>query len=120
MKTRRFLALLLCVILSLGLLPLAVGAETIDTGRDCALTVDFLDNGVPIAGFPFAVYYVASVDAQGTFTAEGDFQKYPVRLNGLSQDQYADLARTAGRLRPAGRPETSEEQADPEYRQRLF
>ena len=76
MKTRRFLALLLCVILSLGLLPLAVGAETIDTGRDCAMTVDFLDNGVPVAGFPFAVYYVASVDAQGTFTAEGDFQKY--------------------------------------------
>ena len=94
MKTRRFLVLLLCVILSLGLLPLAVGAETIDTGRDCALTVDFLDNGVPIAGFPFAIYCVASVDAQGTFTAEGDFQKYPVRLNGLSQDQYADLART--------------------------
>lgn len=60
------------MILSLGLLPLAAGAETIDMGRDCALTVDFLDNGVPIAGFP----YVASVDAQGTFTAEGDFQKY--------------------------------------------
>ena len=30
----------------------------------------------PIAGFPFAIYYVASVDAQRTFTAEGDFQKY--------------------------------------------
>lgn len=52
MKTRRFLALLLCVILSLGLLPLAAGAETIDTGRDCALTVDFWTMAYPLRAFP--------------------------------------------------------------------
>jgi len=94
MKSRRIFAILLCVILSFGLLPLSAGAETIDTGRECALTVNFYDSGAPIAGFPFAIYRVADVDAQGSFTLAGDFQKYPVQLNGLTQEQYADLART--------------------------
>ena len=94
MMSKRISAAVLCLLLVFTLLPLAAGAEDIDTGHVCALTVDFLDGGKPVEGFPFALYYIADIDDQGQFTLAGDFQSYPVQVNGLSQEQYNDLART--------------------------
>ena len=74
MRSKRIFPLLLCVLLVVGLLPLSAAAMSIDTGRDCTLTVNLLDNGVPVTGFPFALYYVASVSSEGTFTPAGDFR----------------------------------------------
>ena len=94
MKNKRIVSLLLCLLLLGGILPLCAGAEPIDTARSCALTVELKDGDTPVEGFPIALYYVASVSAQGEFTPAGEFQSYPVELNGLTQAQYADLART--------------------------
>lgn len=94
MMRKRISAALLCLLLLAALLPLGADAETVDVAQVCAMTVELLDDGQPIEGFPIALYYVATVDPQGTFAPAGDFQDYPVQLNGLTQDQYNDLART--------------------------
>ena len=80
--------------LLLFLLPLGAAGEAIDPAGSCAMTLTMEAGEEPIEGFPFRLYYVASVNAQGTFTPAGSFQNYPVKLNGLTTQQFADLART--------------------------
>ena len=91
MKRKCVVSMVLC--LFAALLPLTGQAETVDPERSCALTVELLDGGAPVKGFPFALYYVAAVSAQGEFSLSGDFQNVPAEVNGLTQGQYADLAR---------------------------
>ena len=92
MKRKRFVALVVCFLLFAYGLPWAAGAESIDPARVCSLTVELLDGGAPVEGFPFGLFYVASVSAQGEFTSTGDFQNSPVEVNGLTEAQYAELA----------------------------
>ena len=80
--------------LLLFLLPLGAAGEDIDPTGACAMTLTMEAGEEPIGGFPFRLYYVASVNAQGKFTPEGRFQNYPVELNGLTTQQFADLAQT--------------------------
>ena len=80
--------------LLLFLLPLGAAGEAIDPANLCAMTLTMEAGEEPIGGFPFRLYYVASVNAQGEFTPEGRFQNYQVELNGLTTQQFADLAQT--------------------------
>ena len=80
--------------LLLFLLPLGAVGEAIDPANLCAMTLTMEAGEEPIGGFPFRLYYVASVNAQGEFTPEGRFQNYQVELNGLTTQQFADLAQT--------------------------
>lgn len=93
MKRKRGFSLVLCLFLLSCLLPQAVGAERIDPERECSLTVELYEDGAPVEGFPFGLFYAASVRAQGGFTLAGDFQDCPVEINGLTAAQYTDLAR---------------------------
>ena len=69
------------MILSLGLLPLAAGAETIDTGRDCALTVDFLDNGVPHCGLSLCHLLCGKRGCSENLHGGGGLSEVPVRID---------------------------------------
>ena len=94
MRNKSIFPALVCLILVLSLLPLTAAGQALDVRQVCALTVNVGDADAPVAGFPLRLYYVASLDEQGDFTPAGDFARYPVSLNGLTTQQYTDLART--------------------------
>lgn len=112
---RTWIVSLLVWMLAVCALVVPAAAETIDTEQICTLTVELTDGGTPAEGFPFALYYVASASSEGAFTLAGDFRGCPVELNGLTQEQYADLARTldayaqGNRLTPLGRRTTGKD-----------
>lgn len=86
---------LLCLLCMLPLSPVqvfAVGA--IDVNKAVHLKIQYIHDKTPVSDVPFDLYYVASVDAYGEFTLAGDFQKYPVVVNGLSTDAWRTLAET--------------------------
>ena len=94
MRNKSIFPALVCLILVLSLLPLTAAGQALDVRQVCALTVNVGDADAPVVGFPLRLYYVASLDEQGEFTPAGDFARYPVSLNGLTTQQYTDLART--------------------------
>ena len=69
-------------------------AGAIDVNKDVHLKIQYIHDKTPVSDVPFDLYYVASVDAYGEFTLVGDFQKYPVVVNGLSTDAWRTLAET--------------------------
>lgn len=57
-------------------------AGAIDVNKAVHLKIQYIHDKTPVSDVPFDLYYVASVDAYGEFTLAGDFQKYPVVVNG--------------------------------------
>ena len=95
MRHKRFFSFLLCLLCALALLPAAaLAADTIDLDRDVRLTIQYVHDGAPVADVPFDLYYVASADENAGFTLTGDFQNYPVELNGLTAEEWRALADT--------------------------
>ena len=85
--SNRVISCLLCLICMLPLSPIQVfAAGAIDVDKDVHLKIQYIHDKSPVSDVPFDLYYVASVDAYGEFTLAGDFQKYPVVVNGLSTD----------------------------------
>lgn len=93
--SNRVISCLLCLICMLPLSPIQVfAAGAIDVDKDVHLKIQYIHDKSPVSDVPFDLYYVASVDAYGEFTLAGDFQKYPVVVNGLSTDAWRTLAET--------------------------
>lgn len=100
----RILSVCLCLLCLSALLSVQLqAAGPIDTGRDVHLTIAYQQDGQPVSGAPFDLFYVASVDAYGEFTLTGDFAKYPVRLTGLDSDGWRQLAETLASYASADR-----------------
>lgn len=94
MKTRRFLALLLCVILSLGLLPLAAGAETIDTGRELPVISSWDYPGLRIV----PCRYTGSAYTDDLVIAAHNYASHFGRLRELSQGDSIRFTDTDGNV----------------------
>lgn len=93
--SNRVLSCLLGLICMLALFPVqAFAAGAIDPNRDVTLTIEYKHNEVPVSDVTFDLYYVASVNAYAEFTLAGDFQNYPVEVNGLTTDAWKTLAET--------------------------
>ena len=93
--SNRVIAYLLCLMCVLTLFPVqAFAASAIEPNKDVHLTIEYKHNNAPVAGVPFDLYYVASVDAYAQFTLAGDFQKYPVSFEKLDAEGWRSLART--------------------------
>lgn len=93
--SNRVISCLLCLICMLPLSPVQVfAAGAIDVNKAVHLKIQYIHDKTPVSDVPFDLYYVASVDAYGEFTLAGDFQKYPVVVNGLSTDAWRTLAET--------------------------
>lgn len=92
---RQFLSFLIVLILALGLLPgQALAAEAIDPARNVTITLNYAYNGKAISDAEFGIYYIASVSPYGEFTLAGDFESYPVKLDGLDAAGWNTLAQT--------------------------
>lgn len=97
MKRIRIGSLLLALLLCCFCLPQAAvkaAASWIDTQKTASLTVYFGADGRDFSGVRFRVYRVADVSESGAFTLSGDFQSYPVSLDGLSASGWRALAQT--------------------------
>lgn len=92
---KRVCGLLLAAVCLLALLlPRASAAGTVDTAKPVSLTVSCRYAGQAVQGVSFDLYRVADIDAFARFTLCGDFQAYPVRLDGLSGGNWRALAVT--------------------------
>lgn len=86
-----FISLLLCV----ACMPATVWAdEVIDTEQSASLRVYFGEGGSGFADVEFSLYRVADISENGAFTLSGDFQEYPVNLDGLDSSGWRALAQT--------------------------
>ena len=93
--SNRVISCLLCLVCMLALFPVqAFAAGAINPNKDVTFTIEYKHNKVPVSNVPFDLYYVASVDAYAEFTLTGDFQNYPVTVNGLTTDAWKALAET--------------------------
>ena len=93
MKCKRAFLLLLCLLLSLpGLSGAAAAAGQIDLQHSASLTISYRDGDTPLVGAVFQVYYVASVDADGSLTPTERFAHLPVVLDG--KPDWSALATT--------------------------
>lgn len=93
--SNRVISCLLCLICMLLLSPVQVfAAGAIDMNKDVHIKIQYIYDKTPVSDVSFDLYYVASVDVYGEFTLAGDFQKYPVVVNGLSTDVWRTLAET--------------------------
>lgn len=112
--------LLLVLVVFLSGMPMGTAAlEAIDQNADVYLTIQFLDDmdgqPVPVVGAQFDLYYVATVEASGSYTLAGDFKDYPVQLDNLDADGWRSLTSTllnyvhADNLVPLDTGKTNEE-----------
>ena len=97
--SKRITALLLALIILFCGMPLTASAlESVDLDEPVSLTIQFLDDmegsHTPVVGAQFDLYYVASMQTDGSFTLTGDFQNYPVELNGLDAEGWRQLTST--------------------------
>ena len=93
--SKRLLSCLFCLICVLALLPVhAFAAGAVNPDKDVTLTIEYKDNKVPVADVLFDLYYVAGINANAEFALAGDFQNYPVEVNGLAGEAWKALAET--------------------------
>lgn len=93
--SNRIIACMLCLMSMISLLSTpAFAADSIAVNQQTSLTIEYTHGHVPVPDVAFDLYYVASVDADGKFTLAGDFQKYPVTVDGLSTEGWKTLAET--------------------------
>ena len=92
MKRCKALALLLGTLLCL-LLPGSVLAASPDLSREVSLTICLVDGETPLSG-SLSLYQAARMEADGSLTVTGDFERYPVDLKDLSDDRLRALAST--------------------------
>lgn len=92
---RGMTALLLCLLLFAGMLPLkTLAAEGIDPGREASLTVVCGEGEEKFAGVSFSIYKVADVSVDGTYRMTGEFAEYQVTGAVLDRAGWTDFAAT--------------------------
>ncbi|MDY2629454.1 MAG: Cna B-type domain-containing protein [Lachnospiraceae bacterium] len=91
-KFRKYAAMLICLLLCVSMMRVPAFADTrdgLDSEKKANLTLQY-----EMSGVSFALYRVAEVSSDGTFTLTGDFVGYPVEINGLDSAGWRALAET--------------------------
>lgn len=91
---RQLLAVLMCLIICITLMPQTVWAGTnIDIDREASITLQYQDNGVGLSKVGFSVYKVADISPQAALTPSEDFAKYGIDFN-VTEEQWMTLSQT--------------------------
>lgn len=91
---KRIIPVVVALLVLLAGVPVAFGAQTIDTNARGELIIEYVYEEKPVTGALFCLYRVADVDASGHYTLCGDFANYPVRINDRSESQWRNVALT--------------------------
>lgn len=59
----------------------AWASGSIDLSREIGLTISYQDDGIPLVGAEFDLYYVAEMDSDGVLRPTGDFSGYNINLD---------------------------------------
>jgi hypothetical protein len=88
---KRLLNVLILFVLILSVLPTSVGAETLDTQRECTMTLHYSQDGTGFSDLEISVYRVAKANANGTFTLTDPYNAFPVNIYGIRSQTEWDL-----------------------------
>ena len=94
---RKCILMLICLcLLSCLCLPLpATASETLETDRDCSLTLYYTQDGIGFADLEISVYRVAQAFSHGYFQLIPPYSSYPVSIHQVtSQQEWKDIATT--------------------------
>ena len=94
MMTKRAMCILLALVLAVLLPVSAAAAGPIQTDRPAGMTIEYLDQGTPLVGVQFRIYQIAEVDAYGELTVTSPFDRYPIRLDGNTEEDWLVLGST--------------------------
>ena len=94
MMTKRAMCILLALVLAVLLPVSAAAAGPIQTDRPAGMTIEYLDQGTPLVGVQFRIYQIAEVDAYGELTVASPFDRYPIRLDGNTEEDWLVLGST--------------------------
>lgn len=89
---KRICVLLLCLLFFGGMLPGTVRAEGfLDTGEPVSLTITAESDGEKLQGAKFALYLVATFDANGEITVTEDFDRFNLDIRGENDEVWNQL-----------------------------
>lgn len=90
-KIERFVSVFLCAVC---ILAFSSVAGTVFAKDKLSLTLEFIDDGEPISGAEFELYYIAGIDENGKFSLTDEFSGYPVDISGADADALKSAAQT--------------------------
>ena len=73
-KIERFVSVFLCAVC---ILAFSSVSGTVFAKDKLSLTLEFIDDGEPISGAEFELYYIAGIDENGKFSLTDEFSGYP-------------------------------------------
>jgi hypothetical protein len=93
-KCIMFIGLMLA--LCLGSLQIASAYDKIDVNKACSIELVYQDDGIPITGASFQLYYVADVDENIEFKVEHQFENSGVDIPAETALEWSNDASTLG------------------------
>lgn len=104
MRNRRFLGVILSLVLVMSFLAFAAEAATyVDTQASGSLTLTYGYDGQPFQGMPVQIYRVAVISQYADFTLTGAFSELPVEVNQVkTQEEWRQMASTLSAYVTAG------------------
>lgn len=96
MKTNKLICCLMAMFMAVAvILPLnAFAAGKIDLDRESTLTVSYTEEDFALEGAVFSIYKVADIDEYARLTLSEDFREYPINIDGIETNDWADLITT--------------------------
>lgn len=99
MNRRKIIYTLLCAVCLIASLTVTAFAHNVPVTAvgstpDITLSIQYVHNLKAVPNVPFKLHYVASVQSNGDFALAGEFQRYPVIINGLDSKAWKALALT--------------------------
>lgn len=85
---------LLCLLLLVVALPRVHAAENIDPLQPVSLTVTFRSQDTALAGLPFDLYLVGTMDPYGELTVTEDFALFNIDIRGRNDEAWRSLSLT--------------------------
>ena len=120
---KKALIYLLSAMLLMGALlqPLPAEAQQVDVDRKCSLSLKYSSYDKLFSGLDIRIYRVAEIYADGKYALTAPFDKYPVRINGItSQREWRDAANTLAAYAVADRVEPTRSQKTDSFGYAVF
>ena len=72
----------------------AFAADPIDLDLECGVSIHYVYEGAPVSDAQFGLYRVGELSEDGKLSLSGDYEKYPVIVDGLTDEEFQAAADT--------------------------
>lgn len=94
MKKKLMTTIVVMVAFAMLISTFVSAAQTPDFSKDCALYIEYVYENEPVVGAHFELYRVGELHEDLSLSLSGEFARYPVVVNGLSNEQFQKAADT--------------------------